>query len=354
MSTSVPSFAERQPDQQFSTLASMLEAAQFDKLHSAQRAYNLKDLSVVATPDGSIRLASPRGTAAFTNWSFGQGNRMIGAPAKYVGTLPADLIARCMNYGISQTTAGTTANLLVRANGGEPIVRSINSETYGRLWQADLLSGVQETIGRLNGDWRMESGYTSDRDSFLTLSTRHAVIHDPTVKDRNLEDIMYRAITIKNSEVGASRVVIDSGIYRPLCGNMALWALIWGSAFRRRHVGSNVLRDVLREIFSIAYKLTTASAERDQAILRALIDHEIAHTKEGVIDELRKIGATKEQAEMAYARCELTESVSPRSFWGIAQGLTRVSQDSGFQDERFALDQLAAVVMKRGATLVAA
>ena len=66
------------------------------------------------------------------------------------------------------------------------------------------------------------------------------------------------------------------------------------------------------------------------------------------------MGATQADAEAAYVATVQTENVSPRSFWGIAQGLTRVSQESGHQDDRLALDQLAAKVLSRGRQLVAA
>lgn len=65
---------------------------------------------------------------------------------------------------------------------------------------------------------------------------------------------------------------------------------------------------------------------------------------------LKKLGATKDQATEAYNTAEAKEpGCSPRSFWGISQALTRNSQESGFQDDRLALDRLAAEVMKRGA-----
>ena len=58
----------------------------------------------------------------------------------------------------------------------------------------------------------------------------------------------------------------------------------------------------------------------------------------------------KEAATEAYARCEAQETaLSPRSFWGIAAGTTRLSQDAGYQDDRLELDQLAAAVLKKGA-----
>jgi hypothetical protein len=130
-----------------------------------------------------------------------------------------------------------------------------------------------------------------------------------------------------------------------------LWGAVMDKSFRRRHVGSRVVRDAIREISSFAYNYVRQSGERDEAIIRGLIDNELAHTKEAVVDELRKMGATKEQAEQAYVSCEQKESASPRSFWGIAQGITRNSQLASWQDDRFVLDQLAAKVLARGAKL---
>ena len=74
-----------------------------------------------------------------------------------------------------------------------------------------------------------------------------------------------------------------------------------------------------------------------------------------MIDELCRLGYTKQQAADAYDTAETVETqLNPRSFWGIAAGTTRISQDSGHQDDRLALDALAAAVLKKGRILVAA
>ena len=85
----------------------------------------------------------------------------------------------------------------------------------------------------------------------------------------------------------------------------------------------------------------------EQAIIDAITTHQLAGTKAGVIDELQKIGLTKRVATDAYERCEQPEPIRPFTSWGIVQGLTRLSQDSGFQDKRVALDLLAAKVANR-------
>ncbi len=91
-------------------------------------------------------------------------------------------------------------------------------------------------------------------------------------------------------------------------------------------------------------------------MIRYLVDNEIASTKDGVVDELIKIGLTKTDAIAAFDRCEVTEDrTRPTSYWGIAQGLTRMSQDRVNSDDRQDLDMLAAAVLRRGARrLVAA
>ena len=373
IATAAREYASRPKDERFDSVDALLQNAQHDRDLSAERAYNLKDLRVVVadshntttfdpTPEqASLRLASPKGSAKFTHWSFGQACRMVGAPASYLRDLPPALAAECLNYGLNESTPGTTANLLVKQNGGEPIVRACTSDSYGRVWDADLYGAVQHQILRHDASWGLPpvwgggvaGAYRGDRDSFLIVTNGGSIVSDPSLAGGD-SGAMYRGLLIRNSEVGASSIVIDTILFRYICGNHMLWGAMHDTRFRRRHVGTKITRDVVREISAIAYKWAQASPAKDAAIIQSLISHEIAHTKDAVIDELRKMGATKDQATEAYERCEQTERVSPRSFWGVTQGLTRISQDAGYQDGRYELDQLAAKVMARGARLVAA
>ena len=165
---------------------------------------------------------------------------------------------------------------------------------------------------------------------------------------------MYRGLLVRNSEVGASSVTLEQILFDYACGNHMLWGAVVDKRYRRRHVGKAATRDTLREISRIAYEWGNRTAAADTAIIQALFANEIAHTPAAVVDELRSFGASKDQAEAAMSTCERTESASPRSWWGVAAGLTRNSQESGYQDERYELDKLAAIVMARGRQLVAA
>jgi len=366
INTAYREYANRPKDERFESVASLLQAAETDRAQSMERNYNLKDLAIVTDrdvagiPDGGLRLQSPKGTAKFTHWSFGQTCRMVGAPAGYLRELPPSIAADALNYGL-QEAAGVTANLLVKANGGEPTIRACTSDSYGRVWDADLYGQTARQILDHDPAWQLPidwsgnpaGAYRGDRDSFLIVTNGGSIVTDPSLTGKT-DGSMFRGVLIRNSEVGASSIVIDTILFRYICGNLMLWGAMHDTRFRRRHVGSKISRDVVREIGRIAHAWANASPAKDEALIRTLIDRELAHTKEAVLDELKTIGFTKDQALQAYERCEREEHVSPRSFWGIAQGLTRLSQDAGYQDGRYELDQLAAKVLARGARLVAA
>lgn len=358
--TASTQYANRPKDERFESLPALIANAREDKAHSLVKEYNTKDLAAVVRGD-SVVLASPKGEASFTHWSFGQTCRMVGAPAGYVRDLPPYLIAANLNHGFQHTPSGTVANILIRLGDESATVRACTSDSYGRLWDEPLYSSVNTMVAERDTRWGLPptwsgekaGAYRGDRDSFLILTNGGSIVTDPTLSGSS-DGSMFRGILIRNSEVGASSVVIESILYRYICGNHMLWGAAVDRQYRRRHFGNNVLRDVVREIGTIAFKWANASVERDNAIIRSLVDHELAHTKEAVVDELRKMGASKEQAENAYSACEIHERVSPRSMWGAVQGLTRLSQDTQYQDERYELDKIAATILARGAKLVAA
>lgn len=356
-------YSIRPKDANHVTLTDMIAHADAEMRASKEAKYPLGDLRAVADGD-SVKIASARGVARFTHWSFGQLARMagLGSAVSLLREMPAQLAADTLNWGMHREPA-TPAVLLVRAPNGtpEPVVRSVTSKTYGRLFDAPLWSAVQALCER-NG-WVLDWARRSDRDSIVTISNKRNIVRDPSVQNiindpnRDAGEIMYRSLTIGNSETGAGSVWFDGGLFRARCKNLCIWSAVIESRYRRRHVGSHVLRDVVEQLARFATEYLEQSPERDEAIIRQLIEKEIATTKDGVIALLREFGATIEQANAAYASCEMFEpaTLSPRSYWGIAQGLTRNSQNTEYTDERIALDRIGAQVLQRGArALVAA
>ena len=356
-------YSTRPPDERFPTLQALIDASRIEKAASRDVTYNAKDLRFTADDD-QVKIVSPRGKmAGFTNWGFNQAASFAGAPASYLANdLTPQLAADCLNHGYQTTPDGRDAVLLVTGKAdGTQTVRSVTTKTYARLWECDFLPAVQSTI--LDQDhswgsaptWTGESAgfYKGDRDSFVIVVNGGSIVTDPSARNGNGQ--MYRGLMFRNSLVGLCSWTYEAIWMRAICGNHTLLGAMMGQQYRRRHVGADSLtRDVIRQISRLAYEMTTQSAARDESIIRLLVDREIAQTKESVISELRALGATKEVAEQAYDRTEQTELASPRSFWGLANGLTRLSQDSGFQDGRYELDQIAGRLLAKGRQLVAA
>lgn len=364
ISTAANEYANRPADERYASIDALIAAATADQRLSAERSYNLKDLRALAVGSGVQLINAREQAATFTHWSFGQLARMIGAPAGYLRSLSSALAADCVNEGIAKSDLGQTATLLVQAANGkpQPTVRSITSDTYGRLWDGPLYAALQATLGDAfelpptwegGADGARSGAYRGDRDSFLIVVNGGSIVNDPSAAG---DGRMYRGLMIRNSEVGACSVTIEQILFEYICGNHNLWGAIIDKRFKRRHVGGHVLRDVVREIGAIGHAWTERSAAQDERLIRLLIDTELAATKDAIVDELQKMGATKAQAIGAYDTCEQSElfTASPRSFWGLNQGLTRLSQSSTYQDDRFVLDQLAGKILARGAKLVAA
>lgn len=365
ISTAASQYANRPKDESYADLPSLIAAKRDEREHSKEIGYNLRDLQAVATDDG-LRLASPKGTAVMSHWSFGQLARMVGAPAGYLRTLPAAVTADALNYGIQhQAPVGQTASLLVRRPNGtpEPAIRSITTDTYSRLWDDQLYSSVQSVVFNhtSNGTggawiapptWEGDAAGTwaGDRDSFVIRVDGGSIVNDPSCGS---DGRLYRGIMIRNSEVGAAAVSFERVLFQYICGNLNLWGAVIDKQYRRRHVGNHVMRDVMREIGQLAYDWTTRPASADEAIIKSLIDHELASTPEGVADELKAIGYSKAEAEAAVQTCEQHFKASPRSYWGIAQGTTKLSQSAAWQSDRLPLDLLAAKVLQRGARVTA-
>lgn len=359
-------YNNRPADERFTSLQELIDEAQHERDFSAERAYSLRDLEAFDDND-TVKLGSPNGAASLTHWSFGQLSRVIGAPAGYLRSLPAHLAARNINHGLHASRDGSSLNLLVKGkNGGDPVVRAATSETYGRVWDSVLYSALADHFGdgkrsKNGGEWQAPpvwpgsqpgGQYRGDRDSFVIRVDGGSIVSDPRGWSAigNNGGRLHRGILVRNSETGACAITIECVLFDVICGNHILWGAVVDRTFRRRHVGQFITRAVIIELQNLAYQFNQRSAESDERIIRALVSHEIAFSREAVVSELRKLGATKEQATAAYDTAEAKEpGLNPRSWWGIAAGLTRYSQESGHQDDRLALDQLAASILRTGA-----
>jgi Domain of unknown function (DUF932) len=361
----------RRPDEDRSaTVQEWTSKAKDDAANCGERIYSARDLRVeVATVGGGEQpiLVSPKGSARFSNWAFGQTCRLVKAPAAYVQSLPARLAAECLSYGLD-AVRGDLGFLKLYARkpdeSGLPTLRAVTTDSYQRVTDGSIGDSLIRLFlerGSVNGhewqipkDWqgRPSGAYRSDRDSFVFLIDGGSMVTDPSVKrDGGGGGEMYRGIMVSNSEVGAKSISMDAVLFRAVCGNLMVWGAAYDRRFSRRHVGAVDSR-FRAELTTLAAQWTQQSPARDEALVRYMIDNEVAATEKGVLSFLKDAGLGVEDAKRAYERAERLEWASPRSYWGIVNGITRISQDEAFTGDRITLDMQAAAITARAAKLV--
>jgi hypothetical protein len=155
-----------------------------------------------------------------------------------------------------------------------------------------------------------------------------------------------RGFFVENSEVGASALNLTMFYYRHVCGNHIVWGASKVTKVRIVHRGRAIDRfsdDFMREMAKFA---DSSTAEDEAKILRAR-EKELGDSREAVVDMLYGLKLLpRKDLLAAYDVAEREEdTVSPRSVWGMVQGITRLSQDTPFADQRAAMDRAAGKVL---------
>lgn len=369
-------WASRPADQRFWTLEEMAARTREYAVNSREIATSLTRLEVIAAGD-DLRMTCPSfGSAEFSHWSFGQLCVRTGAPAAYLRSLPAEHTANLLNYHLHRDFEAT-ANVLLTGSS----VRAFLSGQYSRIWNHEILERLKnaQTNGwrvpparpagnddprtrqateadclRDNqwsalaikpGDWIAPAGlYASDHDCFAFMVNEDSRIDDGS------EGGLSRGFFVSNSEVGAGAFKLTAFMYRHVCGNHIVWDASNVTEVRLVHRG-NADQRFGRELAVELRKYATASAAEDKRLVAAAMRFEIGNSKDDVLDALfgKKI-ATREKLEIAFALAgyesdQCRNQFSPRSAWGMVQGLTRLSQATQFADERVELDRAAGRIL---------
>jgi hypothetical protein len=185
---------------------------------------------------------------------------------------------------------------------------------------------------------RVPSGaYLGDRDMFLFLVDGNRNLDDPT---DDSQAGLFRGFMLRNSDVGAAALSLDVFLFRAVCGNHIIWGFHHVAGFRRRHIGASI-HDAWTHSLREDRAVLDADVATDRTILLRATSQEIGATRDEVIDgDVQRLELSRKQAGDAYTLAEQHER-NPRSVWGYVQGLTRLSQQTPWQDTRLALDRAA-------------
>lgn len=358
-------WACRPADERYQSIGELAMVANARKRQSIAKDRKIDQFRFVAHNEAVALQAHDNTPILMTHWSFQQASAIVSAPANYLRTLPADLAATNLNHGLARPDmARDTHQLFVErtqtSDGDIWQLRAITSPDYGRIYNADIagaLVRIQERnpawtlpMGYKDGQWGAElvpsGAYLGDRDMFIMLIDGNRSLDDPTDSS---DGGLFRGIIVRNSEVGAAYLTLDLFYFRRVCGNNIIWGFKHVAGFRRRHVGTG---DRMMREFQLAMgkvqRALNADTTEDRAIIQRAVTRELAAKREDVIDLVAKVpGANETIATRAYEMAEREGGLNPRSVWGMAQGLTYVSQQAGYQDDRFDIDRAASKLLTK-------
>lgn len=390
-------WAERPADQRFSSLSEMLTACRSYYERACQSTVPFNTLRAVTDKDGEeVQVEGRSGISArLSFWAFGQLSSLAGAPASYLRRLPADLAAGCLNHGLELNGSPAPLELLFHQtmdeNGQLPLpntasvsnnpllLRALTSDKYTRIWNWEVVERVKQMAedggwrvpparpafygqpgarraneedvlnakGFLSievGDWIAPAGlYASAHDMFVFLVNEQRRIDDGT------DEGLSRGVFFENSEVGGKSLRCTTFLYRHVCGNHIVWGASNVINLKIRHIGK--ARERFSSFVLNLQKYADAAASRDESKIKKAQSSSIGATKEETLNRLFRSLNQQIPLEQLGEAFDLAEEYhhidgDPHTPWGMAQGITRLSQKTPFADERARLDRGAGKVLQ--------
>ena len=342
-----------------SELSLMQLAQELERQQHAKKDYLVTETAMEArtvVDDGGVRtvvLAIDQvGEYTLTPHAHGQLGTYLQIPKRYYFRMlykVPELLCTNLNHWLHQHAG---SQRLVRTLDGS--VRGFLSNSYRPLDHFDFAEVALQEIHEV-GDIEVESAAITDTRMYLkAVSTRM----EGEVREG---DIVRWGVALSNSEVGAGKLRVDPLIFRLACVNGAVTREHVGT-YARRHVGSKVtshldvspllsdetqqvdddgfwlaIRHVIRGIFNWenferVLETWRAAAVRDiQVDLPNVVEVTLKHHKlpdhmrSGILDHLRRDG--------------------DRSQYGLANAVTRYSQDVDSYETATELEEIGANIM---------
>jgi hypothetical protein len=280
-------WATRPADQRFVSLLDLQAKVRADRNNSVASVISTRKINVIphpANPQKGVTIEGSQGLYDPTHFSFGQLAALAGAPAGYLRTLPAPLVADAMNYGLRFNRDAEEVGVLrtkTTLDTGDDIqgpvehveLRAATGPRYGRIWNSDIVDSMVGRFGDgLTGDFRVpgEFGkaikvtkdnttlYASDRDMFVFLADEVNRVEMHNRRDGQ-NGSLARGFFIWNSEVGDATMGIGMFLFDYACSNRIIWGVEQFKEVRLRHTASAPDR-FIEEVAPILTAYSQASA----------------------------------------------------------------------------------------------
>lgn len=353
-------WASRPADERFSSLPEM--AAKLHALRAISRAKVVSSRQIRALPHADhkgLAIIGPNGgELAPSHWAFGQLSSLIGAPAAYLRTLPAEVAADCINYGLHVNRGPEDIGVLYRGpQGDEPsLLRAATGPRYGRIWNVDIVQHLIDRFGDgVNGQWRVPgifgqrvevnkdttTLFAGDRDLFIFLCDEDHRVPVRTRADADSEGMLYRGFMISNSEEGSATLSVRLFAYDGICGNRIIWGAHELGSFNIRHTASAPDR-FLEEI----QPALNAYVNSDTA---KMVDR-VSIAQQTKVDNLDAFLASRfgprvgQRIEAAFKADEGERPIE--TVWDVVTGVTAYARGIAYQSDRVEYEAKAGEILE--------
>jgi hypothetical protein len=363
-------WAARPSDERHLTLDSLLDVCRVRQATGKEYIVRTKELDADyrvgddGNDPGEVILATEHGKALMSHYAFGQLCTKAGAPARYLRDLPAPLAAMNLAWNLGQTDL-TRTKLLTTGPLGEPgtRARAFTSESYGRLWDAEVVSALKDVVDRTGGQWQVPAAcgtrygpsdgqdvtkesttlYSGDRSMFAFL-----------VNDSHKIDVGGRQVSplviVWNSEVGDRSLGVMMANFEWTCMNRNIYGYQDQGSFRFNHTGGIRYRFAQQVVPALNRWVAQGMGEIERAIIVGR-QTEIVKGKGGATasaqDAVRFLVSRKFTENAARHAVENAERVglNPLSAYGLMNGLTDFAKGITWQDDRVELEREAGKLM---------
>lgn len=357
-------WSSRPDDERFESLTALQSHVHAQRENSKGVVLSTREFKAVPVGNAhtGLSVVTARGVALPTHWSFGQLSSLAGAPAGYLRTLPSEMAADCLNYGLLKRDVEDVGMLVRRVSGsGKLDLAAATGPGYGRIWNSDIVDALVARFGDgLTGEFRIpgEFGqqvaitkanttlYASDRDLWVFLADENNRIELPGRRADRMGSFA-RGFFVWNSEVGSKKFGIKTFLYDYVCCNRIVWGAEDVQEFTIRHSKSAPAK-FIEQVQPALDRYASQSAKGVVAAINAARSQKLTGglANEDAVEEFLSKRFSRSEVTGIMAAHEADEGRPVETLWDAVVGATAYARAIPWQDERVAMETKAGELMK--------
>ena len=329
----------RTEDECFESLSALSVYCRERRAKSEDRWSPPVQLATEPTGFGLTLTAGSDGAFLMNDWSFSQLCKLAGVGKETVNRLSPDTASQVF----AETLPRGTKPLQLFTEGEN--LRSIHGTSYTRLYDADLVSMLQEFAVDFEPPQKGFNGatglYAGEQDLFCFLI-------DPAGWTEINGEAFAPGFFIWNSEVGRRSLGIQTFWFQALCQNHIVWDAEDVFEFTRKHTAN--IHDSLREIRRIVEGLVVKRDERKDGfakVIQRAMETRIGDSADDVMKVLAKNGITRSAAKQAL---EIAQQQGRFTIFTLVDALTRIAREAKNAGDRTDADEKASKLLSLAAS----